>query len=84
MDYPYVPVVRSASLACVQGVGITRLMHYQVADELASGELQVLLAEYEEAPWPIHVLHRESKYGSAKVRAFIDMLAQDLRDQQLD
>jgi len=26
----------------------------------------------------------ESKYGSAKVRAFIDMLAQALRAQQLD
>lgn len=73
-----------AIAAASGGLGIARLLSYQVADELARGELQVLLAEYEEAPWPIHVLHRESKYGSAKVRAFIDMLAQDLRDQQLD
>ena len=73
-----------AIAAASGGLGIARLLSYQVADELASGQLQVLLAEYEEAPWPIHVLHRESKYGSAKVRAFIDMLAQDLRDQQLD
>jgi len=55
-----------------------------VVDELASGQLQVVLAEYEEAPCPIHVLHRESKYGTAKVRTFIDMLAQTLRAQQLD
>ncbi|MBK5012404.1 LysR family transcriptional regulator [Pseudomonas sp. S60] len=60
------------------------MLSYQVADELASGQLQVILAEYEEAPWPIHVLHRESKYGSAKVRAFIDMLAHELRMQRLD
>lgn len=73
-----------AIAAASGGLGIARLLSYQVADELASGQLQVLLAEYEEAPWPIHVLHRESKYGSAKVRAFIDMLAQGLRDQQLD
>jgi len=73
-----------AIAAASGGLGIARLLSYQVADELASGQLQVVLAEYEEAPWPIHVLHRESKYGSAKVRAFIDMLAQALRAQQLD
>ncbi len=73
-----------AIAAACGGLGIARLLSYQVADELASGQLQVILAEYEEAPWPIHVLHRESKYGSSKVRAFIDMLAQDLRAQQLD
>ncbi|MCX2889911.1 MULTISPECIES: LysR family transcriptional regulator [Pseudomonas] len=73
-----------AIAAASGGLGIARLLSYQVADELASGQLQVILAEYEEAPWPIHVLHRESKYGSAKVRSFIDMLAQALRAQQLD
>lgn len=73
-----------AIAAACGGLGIARLLSYQVADELASGQLQVILAEYEEAPWPIHILHRESKYGSAKVRTFIDMLAQALRDQQLE
>ena len=73
-----------AIAAASGGLGIARLLSYQVADEVASGQLQVILAEYEEAPWPIHVLHRESKYGSAKVRAFIDMLAHELRAQGLD
>ena len=57
-----------AIAAAVGGLGIARLLSYQVADELASGQLQVILAEYEEAPWPLHVLHRVSKYGSAQVR----------------
>ncbi|MBF8776490.1 LysR family transcriptional regulator [Pseudomonas fulva] len=73
-----------AIAAASGGLGIARLLSYQVADELASGQLRVILAEYEEAPWPIHVLHRESKYGSTKVRTFIDQLAQSLRAQQLD
>ncbi|MFJ4354277.1 LysR family transcriptional regulator [Pseudomonas sp. NPDC089428] len=73
-----------AIAAAVGGLGIARLLSYQVVDELASGQLQVILADYEEAPWPIHILHRESKYGSAKVRSFIDLLAQDLRARQLD
>ncbi len=68
--------------AAVSGLGICRLLSYQVADELASGRLQVLLADYEEAPWPVHVLHRESKYGSSKVRKFIDLLVAHLRAHQ--
>ena len=73
-----------AIAAAVGGLGIARLLSYQVVDEIASGQLQVILADYEEAPWPIHVLHRESKHGSAKVRMFVDMLAHELRAQGLD
>ncbi|WP_252092453.1 LysR family transcriptional regulator [Pseudomonas sp. MWU13-3659] len=69
----------AAIAAASAGLGIARLLSYQVADEVAAGRLRVILAEYEEAPWPIHILHRESKYGSTKVRTFIDMLAEHLR-----
>jgi DNA-binding transcriptional LysR family regulator len=69
----------SAIEAAVRGVGICRLLSYQVADEVANGRLQLLLEEYEEAPWPVSILHRESKFGSSKVRHFIDLLAADLR-----
>ncbi|WP_369990143.1 LysR family transcriptional regulator [Pseudomonas xanthosomatis] len=72
----------AAIAAACAGLGIARLLSYQVADELAAGSLQVILAEYEEAPWPIHILHRESKYGSTKVRTFIDMLAEHLRSHE--
>ncbi|AXA23877.1 MULTISPECIES: LysR family transcriptional regulator [Pseudomonas] len=73
-----------AIAAACAGLGIARLLSYQVVEEVASGRLQVVLADFEEAPWPIHILHRESKYGSAKVRAFIDMLAADVRAKGLD
>ncbi|CAM3957255.1 putative HTH-type transcriptional regulator LtrA [Pseudomonas reidholzensis] len=69
----------AAIVAASAGLGIARLLSYQVADELATGRLRVVLEAYEEAPWPIHVLHRESKYGSAKVRTFIDRLVEHLR-----
>ncbi|SHG65015.1 LysR family transcriptional regulator [Massilia sp. CF038] len=65
--------------AVMQGLGIARLLSYQVAAQVAAGAISVVLAPYEEEPWPVHVLHRESKYGSAKVRAFIDMLSASLR-----
>lgn len=69
--------------AAASGLGICRLLSYQIAREVAAGRLTILLGDYEEAPWPVHVLHRESKYGSAKVRGFIDLLVAHLRAQQL-
>lgn len=69
----------AAVAAAVAGLGVARLLSYQVGEELASGRLTIILATYEETPWPVHVLHRESKYGSSKVRYFIDMLAEHLR-----
>lgn len=68
--------------AVVSGLGICRLLSYQIADELSDGRLKLILADYEEAAWPVNVLHRESKYGSSKVRNFIDMLVADLRAHQ--
>lgn len=73
-----------AIAAACAGLGIARLLSYQVVEEIASGRLHVVLADFEEAPWPIHILHRESKYGSAKVRTFIDMLAADVRAKGLE
>lgn len=69
----------SAIDAAVVGLGICRLLSYQIAEQLRDGRLKIILAEYEEAPWPVHVLHRESKFGSSKVRNFIDLLAGHLR-----
>lgn len=68
--------------AVVSGLGICRLLSYQIADQLTNGRLKIILADYEEAAWPVHVLHRESKYGSSKVRNFIDVLVADLRARQ--
>lgn len=72
----------AAIAAARAGLGIARQLSYQVAEDIAKGNLQVVLSDYEESPWPIHVLHRESKYGSTKVRTFIDRLVEHLRAHQ--
>ena len=75
----------SAVAAAVAGAGLTRLLSYQVAPQLASGELKVVLSEFEPPPLPIHVVHREGRQASAKVRAFVDLIVERLRaDPALD
>lgn len=72
----------AALVAVMSGLGVTRLLSYQVINEVQRGDLRLLLEEYEEEPWPLHIVHRESKYGSSKVRTFIDFLVAGLRRHQ--
>ncbi len=69
-----------AAIAAVKaGLGVTRLLSYQVAEDLAAGELKILLERYEPNPIPVSIVHRQGRFASAKVRAFIDLMAQRLR-----
>lgn len=65
--------------AATLGLGVTRLMSYQVAPMLAAGTLKVVLSEFESPRVPIHIIHREGRHASAKMRAFIDLMAEHLR-----
>ena len=69
----------SALEAARQGFGLTRLLSYQVAPQLASGELKTVLENCEGAALPIHVIHREGRHGATKVRNFVDLIVEHLR-----
>src|SRR6266853_773495 len=69
----------AAIVAATQGFGVTRLLSYQVAPYLASGQLKAVLNKYEPPRLPIHVLHLEGRQASAKVRTFVDLLVERLR-----
>lgn len=71
-----------ALAAARAGFGLTRLLSYQVAPQLASGELKRVLGAFEETALPVHVLHREGRHGSAKVRSFVDLAVERLRADQ--
>jgi len=65
--------------AARNGFGLTRLISYQVANELAAGSLKTVLTDFEDASLPVHVIHREGRHGSAKVRSFVDLAVETLR-----
>ena len=69
----------SAIAAAVAGLGVTRLLSYQVAAYVRSGALQVLMEDFESAPLPVHVVHHEGRRATQKVRAFIDLAVDTLR-----
>jgi DNA-binding transcriptional LysR family regulator len=54
------------------GRGLARPLSYQVADDLATGRVVRLLAAYEPAPLPVHVVMPSAKYMAPKLRAFVD------------
>jgi DNA-binding transcriptional LysR family regulator len=62
-----------------QDGGLTRVMAYQAAEALKAGRLQIVLAKFEQPALPIHVVYPTSRLLSAKVRTFIDLVA-DISD----
>jgi DNA-binding transcriptional LysR family regulator len=69
---------RSAISAVKKGFGITRCMAYQVADELASGELVSVLASFEDTVLPIQAVSLEGRHNQQKVKVFIDYVKASL------
>jgi DNA-binding transcriptional LysR family regulator len=72
----------AAIVAAIDGFGMTRLLSYQIAPYVASGQIKIVLTEYEPPCLPIHVLHREGRQVSAKVRTFVDLLVEKLRNDK--
>lgn len=56
-----------------RGGGLTMVLAYQVAAGIAAGRLEVVLADFEEPPRPIHIVYPTSRLLSSKVRAFVDL-----------
>lgn len=68
--------VDAAVLYAEQDGGLAMVLAYQVAEALKAGRLKTLLAEFEPPPLPINLVYPTSRLLSAKVRAFIDVVAE--------
>jgi len=62
------------------GLGITRLMSYQVSQELQDGSLKRILRDFEMKPLPVSIVHLEGRHANAKIKTFIDLAVQRLRN----
>jgi DNA-binding transcriptional LysR family regulator len=62
-----------------RGGGVTMVLSYQVAGQLESGALEVVLARFEPPPLPIQIVHPGGRTPSTNVRAFIDLTLETRR-----
>jgi DNA-binding transcriptional LysR family regulator len=76
-----VNTAESAIDAAVAGVGITRVLSYQVADALRAGTLTLALTSFEPPPWPVSLVYAGARLLPLKLRAFIDFAAPKLRER---
>jgi DNA-binding transcriptional LysR family regulator len=86
MDVPIRPrlsvsTAEAAVAAAAEGVGVTRVLHYQCAGAVREGSLQIVLPEYEVAPLPVHLLHAARGALPSKMRVFLDFVADRLRQR---
>jgi DNA-binding transcriptional LysR family regulator len=59
--------------------GITRVLSYQAADDIARGSLRRLLSAHEGDELPIHLLYPGGRHPPPKLRAFLDFARPRLR-----
>ena len=74
-----VNTAEAAITAATLGVGVIRVLSYQVADAVQKGDLQVVLQPYESAALPISLVHKGQAPLPLKVRAFLDFVTPRLR-----
>ncbi|MEO7385746.1 MAG: LysR substrate-binding domain-containing protein [Gammaproteobacteria bacterium] len=70
----------AAIAAAMSGFGVVRLLSYQIAAHVKAGELTIVLADFEPAALPVHIVHHHGRRVAQKVRAFVDMTTETLRD----
>jgi DNA-binding transcriptional LysR family regulator len=87
--WPYMPIrprlsvttAEAAVWAAAQGLGVTRVLHYQCADAINDGSLRIILANFEVEPLPVHLLHAARGALPAKLRVFLDFAVGRLRER---
>jgi DNA-binding transcriptional LysR family regulator len=77
-------IVNSANAAidaAIAGLGVTRVLSYQIAEAQRSGALQVVLQDYEPSAWPVQLVYARQGRLPVKLRAFIDAVVPTLRQR---
>ncbi len=67
-----VNTAEAAIAAAIAGVGVTRVLSYQVEEAVRSGALAVVLDQFEPAPLPASLVHTGERLLPLKLWAFLD------------
>ena len=65
--------------AATAGLGVTRVLSYQISDALRAGKLQAILTGFEPEPSPVHLVYAGQGLLPLKTRAFVDFATDAIR-----
>ena len=65
--------------ASIAGAGIARVMSYKMEAARRTGTLVVMLEDFEQEPWPVHIVYAERKPVPLKLRAFLNWMTPRLK-----
>jgi DNA-binding transcriptional LysR family regulator len=74
-----VNTAEAATDAAAAGLGLTRVLCYQVETAVAAGRLVTVLHQFEPAPHPVSLVHAGGRLLPLKLRAFLDFAVPRLR-----
>jgi DNA-binding transcriptional LysR family regulator len=78
-----VNTAEAAIAAAILGVGLTRVLSYQINDALRDGLLRTVLESFESEPLPLSLVYKEQAPMPLKLRAFLDFVTPLLRNRLL-
>ena len=67
--------------AAIDGMGLIRVLSYQIADHVRGGSLAIVLQDREPPPIPVHMVFHERARIPLKLRAFIDFASPRVRER---
>ena len=74
-----VNTTEAAIAAAISGVGLTRVLCYQVMEAVNAGNLVFVLRDFEPEPWPVNLVYPAQHLLPLKLRAFLDFAAPRLK-----
>ncbi len=79
-----VTTAEAAVEGAITGLGLTRVLSYQIMEAKRAGRLETVLEDYELPPWPINLVYAGQQLLPKKLRAFLDFAGPRLRERLRD
>jgi len=74
-----VSTAEAATDAAVAGIGLTRMLDYQIAAQLRDGTLKLVLESFRSSPKPVHLIYEGGRHLPLKIRTFLDYASPRLK-----
>jgi DNA-binding transcriptional LysR family regulator len=74
-----VSTAEAATDAAVAGIGLTRMLDYQIATQLREGTLKLVLESFRSPPKPVHLIYEAGRHLPLKIRTFLDYASPRLK-----